>query len=312
MIARVQAAGPHEATGFLASRRCRLAGLLAALLVLASGCMNYYLIHPDRDPAGVESWAEEVTRGPLRMHLEWAKPPGAGPFPTVIVHPEGGGLAANMKGVARDLAQHGYLAVAVDYQRLLDGKFRRNTFAWREASDPVAALELVRARPQVDQTRIAALGFSQGGIFSLLMAANAPEVKAVVAYYPVTDFRKWFDTERSEWGFRMAFRIIEWHFRRESGAASDAEFEEILRRASPMTYVDSLRAPVLLIHGADDTSASVEESCRLERALAARGREVELLVVPGAKHVFNFSQPEQARRTWDATLDWLRKHLSPS
>jgi len=61
-----------------------------------------------------------------------AEPRGAGPFPTVIVHPEGGGLATDMKGVTRDLAQHGYLAVAVDYQRLLDGKYQRNTFVWRE------------------------------------------------------------------------------------------------------------------------------------------------------------------------------------
>lgn len=271
--------------------------------------MNHYLIYPDHDPAGVVTWSEDVTRGPLRVHLEWVQPPGSGPFPTVIVHPPGGDLAADMKGVTRDLAQHGYLAVAVDYWRLIDGKYRRNTFAWREKSDPVAALEVVRAQPQVDRGRIAALGFSQGGIYSLLMAAQAPDIKTIVAYYPVTDFRMWFDTERSDLGFRIAFGVIERYFRRESGAASDAEFEEMLRLASPMTYVEWFRTPVLLIHGADDTSASVEESRRLERALRDRGCEVELIVVTGAGHVFNFKQPEEARRTWEATLDWLQKYL---
>jgi dienelactone hydrolase len=295
--------------GAVTFRRALAAWSLVALLMLTSGCMNHYLIHPERDPAGVMSWSEDVTRGPLRMHLEWTQPPGSGPFPTVIVHPEGGGRAANMKGVTRDLAQHGYLAVAVDYERLLEGKFRRNTFAWREQADSVAALDVVRAHPRVDKNRIGALGFSQGGIFSLLMAAHAPDIKAVVAYYPVTDFRKWFDTERGDWGFRVAFRIIEWHFRRESRAASDAEFEEMLRLASPMTYVESLRAPVLLIHGDRDTSASIEESKRLERALKERRRDVELMVVPGAGHVFNFKEPEHARRTWEATLQWLGRHL---
>lgn len=273
--------------------------------------MNYFLIYPKHDPAGITTRDEDVTRGPLRMHLEWVQPPGAGPFPVVIVHPPGGGIAADMKGVTRDLAEHGYLSVAVDYWRLLDGEFQRNTFAWRDESNTVAALEVVRAQPQVDRARIAALGFSQGGIYSLLMAEHAPDVRTVVAYYPVTDFRKWFDTERSDWGFRVAFRVIQWYFRRESGATTDAEFEEMLRQASAMTYVDSLRAPVLLIHGADDTSASVEESQRLERALRERGREVELIVVPGVGHVFNFKDPETARHTWDATLDWLRKHLAP-
>jgi dipeptidyl aminopeptidase/acylaminoacyl peptidase len=291
--------------------RAPAAAWLVVLGMQLSGCMNYALIHPERDPPSIATWEQDITRGALRLHLAWAQPPGAGPFPTVIVHPAGGGVAADMKGVARDLAQHGYLAVAVDYRRLLDGKFRRNTFAWREAQDPRAALEVVRAQPRVDRDRIAALGFSQGGIYSLLLAAHAPEIKAVVAYYPVTDFRLWFDTERSDWGFRVAFRIIEWHFRRESGAATDAEFEAMLRQASPMTYVDSLRAPVLLIHGADDTSAPLEESRRLERVLRARGREVELIAVPGAGHVFNFRDEQQARRAWQATLDWLRKHLLP-
>jgi len=283
----------------------RLVIVAAALL---AGCMNHYLIYPDADPPGVTARTEDVVRGALKVHLEWAQPPGAGPFPTVIVHPPGGEVASDMKGVARDLARHGYLAVAVDYRRLLDGEYRRNTFAWRERSDATAAIDIVRAEPQVDRERIAALGFSQGGIYSLLMAAHAPDVKAVVAYYPVTDFRAWFDTER-DFISRQVFRVIEWHFRRESGAKSDAEFEEMLRLASPMTHVDSIRAPVLLVHGAEDTSAPVEESRRLERALKERGRDVQLIVVPGAKHVFNFRNAEQGRRAWDATLEWLGKKL---
>src|SRR5262245_4815479 len=282
--------------------------VLAAVLLPSTGCMNHYLIYPKNDPPGVVTWSEDVTRGALLMHLEWMQPPGFGPFPTVIVHPPAGETASDMKGVTRDLAQHGYLAVAVDYWRLIDGKFQRSTFVWREQSDPVAALEVVRARPQADRERIGALGFSQGAIFSLLMAAQAADIKAVVAYYPVTDFRLWFDTERPL-GPRVAFSVIEWYFKRESGAKSDAQFEEMLRLASPMTYVDSIRAPVLLIHGADDTSAPVEESKRLERALKAQGREVELIIVPDAGHVFNFKDAEQARQTWDATLNWLQKYL---
>ena len=285
----------------------KLGAILVVLLPLC-GCMDHYLIYPEADPPGVTASTQDFTRGPLQVHLEWAQPPGPGPFPAVIVHPPGGETAPDMKGVARDLARHGYLAVAVDYRRLIDGKYRRNTFAWRSSTDPVAALDIVRADARVDRARIAALGFSQGGIYSLLMAAHAPDVKAAVAYYPVTDFRAWFDAER-DWISTRVFHVIEWHFRRESGAASDAEFEEMLRLASPMTHVDAIRAPVLLVHGAADTSAGVEESRRLERALRDRGREVDLIVVPGARHVFNFRDREQARGAWDATLDWLRRRL---
>jgi dipeptidyl aminopeptidase/acylaminoacyl peptidase len=131
----------------------------------------------------------------------------------------------------------------------------------------------------------------------------------VVSYYPVTDLRMWLDAERP-WARRMVFGVIEWHFRRESGARSEAEFEEILRLGSAMAYLDSIRAPVLLVHGADDTSAPPEESRRLERALRDRGRDVELVVVPGAGHVFNFKEQHPSRQVWDQTLEWLRRHLS--
>jgi dipeptidyl aminopeptidase/acylaminoacyl peptidase len=294
--------------------RARPSALLSviALLSFLPGCAvfpDHYLIHPAEPPPGIATWSEDVRRGALLVHLEWAQPPGGGPLPTVIVHPEGGKTAADMNGVIRDLAQQGYLAVAVDYMRLLDGAYRRNTFAWREQGDALAALEAIRAYPRVDRARIAALGFSQGGIFSLLMAAHSQDIKTVIAYYPVSDFRAWFDLERDSLGFRIAFSLIERHFRSESGAQTDEEFNAMLRRASAIYYVDAIRVPVLLIHGADDTSAPVGESERLAKALKELGREVELMVIPDAGHVFNFKQPEQARRAWDATLAWLRARL---
>ena len=70
-----------------------------------------------------------------------------------------------MRGVVWDLACHGYLAVAADYRRLLQGKYRRTLFPWREEAESTVALEL-QAHPLVDPNRLAALGFSQGGIFS--------------------------------------------------------------------------------------------------------------------------------------------------
>jgi len=66
-------------------RRSWLGAALAALLLSASGCMNHYAIYPERDPPGIVTWSEYATVGPLLMHLEWASPTGAEPFPAVIV-----------------------------------------------------------------------------------------------------------------------------------------------------------------------------------------------------------------------------------
>jgi dienelactone hydrolase len=281
-------------------------------IALLTSCMHHRLIYPEVAPREITTWAEDVDRGSLRMHLEWACPGGPGPFPSVLVHPAAGRTAIDMRGVLWDLASRGYLAVAADYRRMLRGKYRRSLFPWRETSDVTAAINVVRVDRRVDATRLATVGFSQGGVFSLLIAAHAPEVRAVVAYYPVTDFRQWLDQPRPGPLRRFVYRMIRRHFRRESGARDEREFEDFLREASPFQKAELIRAPTLLVHGRDDTTAPLAESVRLADRLAELGRDVRLLVIDGAGHVFNFKDADQAREAWDATLDWLDRHLRPA
>jgi len=154
------------------------------------------------------------------------------------------------------------------------------------------------------------MGFSQGGMLSLLIAAYAQhKIQAVVAYYPVSDFNYWFAKERRNVIERWIFDVIRWHFYRESGAASEQEFEKILYDASPINHVENIQVPVLLVHGDADTSARLDESQRLQEKFIELGKPVELLVVPDAVHIFNFRQEEQARYAWGKTLLWLDQVL---
>ncbi len=287
--------------------------LVFAGLTAACQAPNHFLIYPHDIPAGVVAWNENVREGSLSIHLEWARPDRPGPFPAVLVHPEAGWTALDMRGVIWDLAQHGYVAAAVDYRRLIDGQYRRTLFPWRRKKNVTAALDVFQANPAVDGNRIATLGFSQGGVFSLLIAAQAPDrIKAVVAYYPVTDFRSWLNPAHYPNVMRrQVYRVIRWYFKKESGARDEREFIADLEHASPLDQVETLRAPVLLIHGARDTSAPVEQSEMLAARLRELGRPAELLVVPDAGHVFNFKNTPQATCAWGATLKWLDTYLAP-
>src|SRR5215468_5132807 len=156
-----------------------LRGILhwCTLVVLAGSCLSCqlpdrYLIYPKEMPVQVQNWTEDVDKGPLRLHLVWAKPAGAGPWPTVLVHPDGSATAADMRGVLWALASQGYVAVAADYRRLHDGTYQRTLFPWCEEVEVATVLESLRVQLWVDGQRLAALGFSQGGIFSLLLAAQ--------------------------------------------------------------------------------------------------------------------------------------------
>ncbi|HEX9941605.1 MAG TPA: alpha/beta fold hydrolase [Thermoanaerobaculia bacterium] len=286
--------------------------LLTVLLLSLSACLNHFIFHSKTDPPGVRTWSETVARGKLLIRLEWARPEGEGPFPAVIVHPEAGHVAGEMRGVVRDLAKEGYLAVAADYRRERNGIYRETLFTWQDPDDPRAVMDLVRRRPDVDPRRIGLLGFSQGGVYSLLIAAYTQQAAAVVAYYPVTDFASWLEESAGEGrGRRFVFRLIRRHFRKQSGARDEADFEERLARASALRQAEALRAPVLLIHGERDRSAGLNESVRLTERLKELHREVELVVIPDAGHVFNFRDREKARTAWEATLRWLDRYLRP-
>jgi dienelactone hydrolase len=280
----------------------------------AAGCVDHALIHPRAPPAGVGEWSERVLRGELQVRLEWARPSGPSAavqrrLPTVIVHPEAGHTAREMRGVLRDLAARGYLAVAADYQRARNGRYRDTLFAWRDAEDPRVVVDRVAAHPWADPSRLGFLGFSQGGVLSLVIAAHTGLGAAIVAYYPVTDFERWLGADGRRRRERWVFRLIRHHFYRQSGARNEEEFRALLARASPLRQAERIRAPVLLVHGDRDRSASVEESRRLAARLAELGREVELLVLPGAGHVFNFRDRASASRAWAATVDWLDRYV---
>lgn len=271
---------------------------------------NYHLIYPESVPIGVATWQHDVIEDELLMHFSWAKPSGSGPFATVMVHPHGGKTTEEMQGVIWDLAQQGFLAVAVDYKRLLDGEYQRNTFVWKSDTDITRALNIIRTSDWVDRDRIAALGFSQGGMLSLIIAARASDqLKTVVAYYPVADFIDWFNKPRSNIIERLVFRIMRWHFYRESRATSEQQFLDLLKKASPLNYADQINVPVLLVHGDADTAARYGESQKLYNKLKALNKDVELIIVPGAVHIFNFRQEQQAIFAWEKTLSWLKQHL---
>jgi dienelactone hydrolase len=288
--------------------------VLAIGIVAVAGCgANHYLIHPRNPAPNVVVWSGEFARDELRVHIEGARPRGAGPFPAVIVLPEEETKASEMHGVIWDLAERGYVAIAGDYERRIDGKYRPSMFAWKTPGDLALIVDATRDYPEVDQQRIGMLGFSEGAVVALLEAGHDPDrLKAVVAYYPITDFPNWYAGERSGIFSRGLFALARWQMRVESGAADDEQLQTMLRLASPLFVSEAIRAPVLFVHGADDTLLPVAESQRMAERMKAAGGTAEVLVVPDAGRLFNFHQTEQASEAWNATVAWFDRYLRPA
>jgi dipeptidyl aminopeptidase/acylaminoacyl peptidase len=286
--------------------------MLAITLFGLGGCasVDFSLIHPAEAPADVVSWSEETRSGELAIRYEWAAPQGLGPFPTVVVQPGIDTAAHDLRAILWDLASRGYLAVAIDYGRVINGESRQVRFPLRNAAEISVLLEPVRAEPRVDPTRMGLLGFSRGAAYSLLLAAEVPEFRAAVAYYPITDFERWVDErEQRSAIWRLAFTVARWQFRSEGHGLDDSDLRGLLKQSSAINRAQDIRTPVLFIHGDRDSVAPLRDSVSLNALLNERCDCSKLIVVRNGDHSFNFKDPAKAANSWYATLDWLARYL---
>jgi dienelactone hydrolase len=117
----------------------------------------------------------------------------AGRRPGVLVVPEWYGLNDYARSRAQQLAGMGYVALAVDVYgegRVAKDAQEAGALAGAMKGDPPllrarirAALVALRARPQCDPARVAAIGFCFGGTTVLELARDGADVRGVVSFH---------------------------------------------------------------------------------------------------------------------------------
>ncbi len=85
------------------------------------------------------------------------------------------------------------------------------------------------------------------------------------------------------------------------------EDADMLRERSPMTYIENVTTPLLVIQGAKDPRVVKAESDQLVDTLRTLGREVEYVVFEDEGHGFTKRQNEV--RAMELSADWLERHL---
>jgi dipeptidyl aminopeptidase/acylaminoacyl peptidase len=90
----------------------------------------------------------------------------------------------------------------------------------------------------------------------------------------------------------------------------DPETErEFLVERSPRTYIDNIRAPLLVIQGNNDRRVREIESRELAEHLREQGKTVEYLMLPDEGHdILKF---DNRVKVYNAITGFFREHLRP-
>src|SRR5207302_8739512 len=100
-------------------------------------------------------------------------------------------------------------------------------------------------------------------------------------------------------------------FRLETGLDPWADRAE-LERQSPITYVQHIDTPVLILHSENDLRCAIEQADQLFAQLRMLGKSVEYWRFPGEGHELSRSgSPSHRIQRAELILDFFARHLKP-
>jgi dipeptidyl aminopeptidase/acylaminoacyl peptidase len=226
-------------------------------------------------------------------------------YPMVLlIH--GGPRAASMMTFspgAQLMAAKGWLVLQPNYRgsdnlgRKFQGAITGDAGAG-PGRDVMAAIQAVKAKGFVDETRLGVSGWSYGGYMTTWMLGNYPDVwKAGVAGAAVTD------------------RIDQQNF--SDGASGgrgnnspwlNSQAMERERAQSPISYAGKIKAPTLILANTGDYRVPITQSYKLFHALRDAGVTSRFIAYPIAGH--NAADPVRQRDVQERWIGWLERYLN--
>ena len=252
-------------------------------------------------------------------------------LPTVIYIHGGGWSAGSKQGIAKGaiaraclgMLDEGFCVVSVDYRLCHKG----GTVAMRDcvtdAKDAVRYLAKNSESLGLDSKRFFVFGDSAGGQIAQLLLLSTPEslpgapeladatyrMAAGVSWYGPCDFEKTdlfnYD-DREDFRDRFGPRIV----------ATDTDLKDKIaryREMSPIHYLTSRSAPLLMIQGDKDTTIPAKHAYYMQEKAEAEHAPVEIMMIKNAGH--NWRQVGSAiEPTTDEivqrTVSFLSEHLT--
>ena len=238
-------------------------------------------------------------------------PKGSGKDLPLIVLPHGGPAYADTLDFdwwSQALAAQGYAVLQPNFRgSTLNSNFLEAGFGeWgrKMQTDLSDGVRYLARRGIIDPKRVCIVGASYGGYAALAgVTIESGVYRCAVSVAGISDlrrFRKWTVANQAGMNQRYWDRFI--------GTADQKD--PALIAISPIEHVAAVTAPVLLVHGRDDTVVPYEQSDVMLRALKSAGKPVTLVTMKHEDHWL--SRSETRLQMLQATVDFLKANNPPN
>jgi dipeptidyl aminopeptidase/acylaminoacyl peptidase len=172
---------------------------------------------------------------------------------------------------------------------------------WGESDMPdvMAALDAALELPWIDRHRLGVTGGSYGGYLTNWIIAHDDRFKAAVTQRCVSNFHSFFGTSDIGYNFgEFEFGGVPW---------KDAE---LLLKHSPISYVDKITTPLLILHSEQDLRCPIEQAEQMFNALKFLERDVSFVRIPEESHdLSRAGTPSRRLARLHHLVGWFEKYL---
>jgi hypothetical protein len=163
----------------------------------------------------------------------------------------------------------------------------------------MALIDEAIARGGIDQHRIGVLGGSYGGILTNWLLGHSDRFKAAITMRSCSNFVSMWGTD--DISFNSNVHTFGTHI---------FEDPEQYWRLSPISYVNQIDTPLLIIHSEEDYRCPIEQAEQLFTTLKVLGRTVEFVRFPNESHgLSRTGNPKHRLERLEKITEWFGRWL---